>query len=212
MGKNKAKVSGATTESVSSECSANSSEITRRKTLRRGHRSSAEREMEAVNEILNSCCDASSSAPNHRAPPILHRSTLREKLEIIQGLDNDIPELSEEVDVIQDIEESDVFRSRVKMVIVRLDAVRPRPALYSLERGDLQAYNITQGQSSIQKNNCLLARYRHRGRGFGPKRCVPGAHHHKRPYILGGVPSTVADVVIFRSQISRESGFHSSGC
>ena len=41
---------------------------------------------------------------------------------------------------------------------------------------------------------------------------MPGAHHKERPYILGGVPSTVADVVIFRTQISRESGFHSSGC
>ena len=41
---------------------------------------------------------------------------------------------------------------------------------------------------------------------------MPGAHQQERPYILGGVPSTVADVVIFRTQISPESGFRSSGC
>ena len=41
---------------------------------------------------------------------------------------------------------------------------------------------------------------------------VPGAHDQERPCILGGVPSTVAEVVIFTTQISRESGFHSSGC
>ena len=43
-------------------------------------------------------------------------------------------------------------------------------------------------------------------------RIVAGAHHQERRYILGGVPSTVAEVAIFRTQISRESGFHSSGC
>ena len=107
-------MSGATTESVSSESSANSSEITRKKTLHSGHRSSTGREMEAANEILNSCCHDPSSAPNHRAALILHKSTLREKLEIIQGLDNDILKLAEEADVIQEIEESDEFRSRVK--------------------------------------------------------------------------------------------------
>ena len=103
MRKNKAK--------VSSESSANSSEITRRKTLRRGHRNSTEREMEAANKTLNSCCDDPSSAANDRAALILHNPTLREKLEIIQGLDNDILELSEEADAIQEIEESDIFRS-----------------------------------------------------------------------------------------------------
>ena len=64
-------MSGATTKSVSSESSANSSEITSRKTLCRGHRSSTEREMEAANEIQNSCCDDASSAPNNRAALIL---------------------------------------------------------------------------------------------------------------------------------------------
>ena len=51
----------------------------------------------------------------------------------------------------------------------------------------------------------------------GSKRAVKrllhaGAHHQERPSVLRGIRSTVADVVIFRTQIARESGFRSSGC
>ena len=42
----------------------------------------------------------------------------------------------------------------------------PQPALYPLERGDVQAYNIAQGQSSFQKNDLFL--------GKVPRRVVVG--------------------------------------
>ena len=34
----------------------------------------------------------------------------------------------------------------------------PQPALYPLERGDVQAYNIAQGQSSFQKNDIFVGK------------------------------------------------------
>ena len=42
----------------------------------------------------------------------------------------------------------------------------PQPALYPLERGDVQVYNIAQGQSSFQKNDLFL--------GKVPRRVVVG--------------------------------------
>ena len=44
--------------------------------------------------------------------------------------------------------------------------LRPRPALYPLERGDVQAYNTAQGQLSFQKNDLFL--------GKVPRRVVVG--------------------------------------
>ena len=44
--------------------------------------------------------------------------------------------------------------------------LRPRPALYPLVRGDMQALNIAQGQSSFQKNDLFL--------GKVPRRVVVG--------------------------------------
>ena len=36
--------------------------------------------------------------------------------------------------------------------------LRPRPAIFPLERGDVQAYNIAQGQPSFQKNDLFLCK------------------------------------------------------
>ena len=36
--------------------------------------------------------------------------------------------------------------------------LRPRPTLFPLERGDVRAYNIAQGQSSFQENDLFLGK------------------------------------------------------
>ena len=45
----------------------------------------------------------------------------------------------------------------------RLEILNAQPALYPLERGDVQAYNIAQGQSSFQKNDLFLGKVPRRG-------------------------------------------------
>ena len=57
---------------------------------------------------------------------------------------------------------------RLQHIVIMSGAGRkhPQPALYPLERSDVQAYNIAQGQSSFQKNDLFL--------GKVPRRVVVG--------------------------------------
>ena len=52
----------------------------------------------------------------------------------------------------------------------RVKGSLPRPALYNLERGDVQAYNIASGQSSFQRNDLFLGKI--------PRRVVIGLVRH----------------------------------
>ena len=61
---------------------------------------------------------------------------------------------------------SDTVRLQHIAIMSGAGRKHPQPALYPLERGDVQAYNIAQGQSSFQKNDLFL--------GKVPRRVVVG--------------------------------------
>ena len=108
-------------KSKSDETSTMSSELTKKKALRTGHRNSTERKLESANEILNSLSEDPSSGSKHRATLILYESSLKEKLDVIQGLDKEILDLSTEEEIVSEIEETDQFCSHVELVLARLD-------------------------------------------------------------------------------------------
>ena len=108
-------------KSTSDQTSTMSSELTKKKAFRTGHRNSTERKLESANEILNSLSDDPSSGSKHRATLILYKSSLKEKLDVIQGLDKEILDLSTEEEIVSEIEETDQFRSHVELVLARLD-------------------------------------------------------------------------------------------
>ena len=53
---------------------------------------------------------------------------------------------------------SDTVRLQHIAIMSGAGRKHPQPALYPLERGDVQAYNIAQGQSSFQKNDLFLGK------------------------------------------------------
>ena len=72
--------------------------------------------------LLILCCslsDGPSSGSKHRTTLIFSRSSLKEKLDVIQILD-----LSTEEEVVSEIEETDQFCSHVELVLARLDEAR----------------------------------------------------------------------------------------
>ena len=97
------------------------SEITKNKVYRTGHRNSTERKIESADEILNSLSEDPSSGSKQRASLILYKFSLKETLVVIQGLDKEILELSSEEDIACEIEETDLFCSHAELVLVRLD-------------------------------------------------------------------------------------------
>ena len=105
-------------ESVA-ETSTMTSEIAKKKAFRTGHRNSTERKLESANELLNSFSDDPSSGSKQRATLALYRSSLKEKLDVIQGLDEEILEFSTEEEIVHEIEETDLFRSHVELVLAR---------------------------------------------------------------------------------------------
>ena len=106
-------------ESVA-ETSTMTSEIAKKKAFRTGHRNSTERKLE------------SASGSKQRATLALYRSSLKEKLDVIQGLDEEILEFSTEEEIVHEIEETDLFRSHIELVLARLDealaAIAPQAA------------------------------------------------------------------------------------
>ena len=81
--------------------------------------------METANEILQLIQENPSGVSKQRTAILHHRTTLNEKVEILQGLDEEILELSTEVDIMEEIETADLFQNKVKFVIARLDAAFP---------------------------------------------------------------------------------------
>ena len=49
------------------------------------------------------------------------KSSLKEKLDVIQGMDKEILELSTEEEIVSEIQETDQFCSHVELVLARLD-------------------------------------------------------------------------------------------
>ena len=66
-------------KSTSDETSKMSLELTKKKTLRTGHRNSAERKLECANEILNSLGDDPWSVSQQRATLIFYKSSQKGK-------------------------------------------------------------------------------------------------------------------------------------
>ena len=108
-------------KSTSDETSTISWELTKKKGFRAGHRNSAERKLESTNEILNSLGDDASSVSKQRATLIFYKSSLKEKLGAIQGLDEKILDLSTEEEIDSETEETDQFCSHVELVLAGLD-------------------------------------------------------------------------------------------
>ena len=103
-----------------------SSELTQEKAFRTGHRNSAERKLKSANEILDSLGDDPSKASKQRATLVFYKSSLREKLDVIQGLDKTILDLSTEEEIVSKIEEIDRFCSHVDLVLAKWADERAR--------------------------------------------------------------------------------------
>ena len=113
-------------EAGASESQANSvTEITRKRKIRTAHTRSNERLMETATEILQLIQENPSRVPEQRTAILHQRTTLKEKVEMFQGLNQEILELSTEEDVVEEIEAGNLFQNKVKFVIIRLDVVFP---------------------------------------------------------------------------------------
>ena len=122
--KGKSTATPASPEAGASESQANSAtQITRKRQIRTAHRRSTERLMEKATEILQSIQENPSRVSEQRTAILHHRTTLKEKVEFLQGLNMEILELSTDEDIVEEIEAADLFQNKVKFVIARLDAV-----------------------------------------------------------------------------------------
>ena len=124
--KGKSTATPASPEAGASKSQANwATEITRKRQIRTAHRRSTGRLMETATEILQLIQENPSSVSEQRTAILHHRTTLKEKVEMLQDLNQEILELSTEEDIVEEIEAADLFQNKVKFVIARLDAVFP---------------------------------------------------------------------------------------
>ena len=71
--------------------------------------------METATEILQLIQENPSSVSEQRTAILHHRTTLKEKVEMLQGLNQEILKLSTEEDIIvEEIEAADLFQNNVK--------------------------------------------------------------------------------------------------
>ena len=97
-----------------------SEEATKKRKIRDGHRTSTKRTINASSTILD---DFDPSNKQLTEKLLQQRNTLKEKLDILQNLDNDILAITEEKDIEREIDESDLLRERIHAKIVRIDSV-----------------------------------------------------------------------------------------
>ena len=97
-----------------------SEEATKKRKIRGGHRTSTKRTINASSTILD---DFDPSNKQLTEKLLQQRITLKEKLDILQNLDNDILAITEEKYIEREIEESDLLRERIHATIVRIDSV-----------------------------------------------------------------------------------------
>ena len=81
--------------------------------------------METANEVLQLFHENPPSLSEQQTVILHQKTTLNEKLELLQGLDQQILESLSEEDIMEEIETADLFQDKVKFVITRLDAVFP---------------------------------------------------------------------------------------
>ncbi|CAB4004998.1 Hypothetical predicted protein [Paramuricea clavata] len=97
-----------------------SEEATKKRKIRGGHRSSTKRTINASSTILD---DFDPSNKQLTEKLLQQKITLKENLDILQNLDNDILAITEEKDIEKEIEESDLLRERIHPTIVRIDSI-----------------------------------------------------------------------------------------
>ncbi|CAB4026330.1 Hypothetical predicted protein [Paramuricea clavata] len=97
-----------------------SEEATKKRKIRGGHRTSTKRTINASSTILD---DFDPSNKQLTEKLLQQKITLKEKLDILQNLDNDILAITEEKDIEREIEESDLLRETIHATIVRIDSV-----------------------------------------------------------------------------------------
>ena len=88
--------------------------LSRKRKMRGGHRSSTKRTISALYESIESTEDTESVVTKLEQ----RRITLKEKLETLRQLDEEILELVEEGEVNDEIEQSDIFKERIHVAII----------------------------------------------------------------------------------------------
>ena len=96
-----------------------SEELTKKRKIRGGHRTSTRRTINASAAILDEF-DASNKQLIEKLSQ--QKITLKEKLDILQKLDNEILNGVEEKDIEKEIEESDLLREKIHATIVSIDS------------------------------------------------------------------------------------------
>ena len=134
-----------------------SEEATKKRKIRGGHRTSTKRTINASSTILDDF-DPSNKELTERLQQ--QKITLKEKLDILQTLDNEILAIAEEKDIEKEIEDSDVLRERVHATIVKIDSALSStnpPSLASSEAtqevGNHNSNTISQSAAKIRLPN-----------------------------------------------------------
>jgi hypothetical protein len=91
-----------------------SEESTKKRKIRGGDRTSTKRTINASSTFLD---DFDPLNKQLTEKLLQQRITLKEKLDILQNLDNDILAITEEKDIEKEIEESDLLRERIHATI-----------------------------------------------------------------------------------------------
>lgn len=108
--KGKSTATPASPEARTSESQANSAmEITMKRQIRTAYRRFIERLTEKATEILQLIQENLSSVSEQRTAILHHRTTEKEKVEILQGPNEDVLELCTEEDIMEEIEAAGLF-------------------------------------------------------------------------------------------------------
>ena len=104
-----------TPDRKASKIDANMADVTKKKRIRAGHRSSATRMLTQVEESL-------AASPPDVARLSQLKLSLQEKLETLKLLDGEIVDLTEENHLADEIEQADGFKERIYAAMVRIDS------------------------------------------------------------------------------------------
>ena len=91
--------------------------LAKKKSIRKGHRGSAVRVVNQVDEIVGGGPDLAKLAQL--------KLSLTEKLETLNRLDQEILELTEEDNISTEIEQADTFKDRIYTSLVKIDRATP---------------------------------------------------------------------------------------
>ena len=104
-----------TSDRKTSKLDANMADVTKKKRIRAGHRSSATRMLTQVEESL-------AASPPGVARLSQLKLSLQEKLETLKLLDGEIVDLTEESHLADEIEQADGFKEHIYAAMVRIES------------------------------------------------------------------------------------------